>query len=225
MDDKKFEEIMHKYVSGKSKGKNADFRKLYSIEKTEKTKKSYCKLIWASVSCMLIVALALAIALPLTLQSSKKDSESQPPKVYYCEIKDIEMIVVDSYNDYSTYNISAMMPDIVCQDIGTMVMKSKIDNHVIGAYIALSIYDEYFDNITINIIAENNVLNYLEIYEKFSQEVLWQSETVQYYIEYNDLYGSYETKIFFMKDSYKYYLDLIYYENLDITDILDMVFN
>ena len=226
MDDKKFEEIMHEYVASKSRGKNADFNKLYQNEKSKTPKKYNYKLVLASISCILVVAITLAIVLPLTLQPSDVvEPITPPPAVYYCDLEDIESIVIDTLTDIKTeYSISATMPNIEYQDIGITMMKSKIDSHIIGTSLDLAVYDEYFDDVIINIVFENNIINTFSSYETSPHEVEWKGKSVKYIVEYNDDDFSYNATIFFTKDGYKYYLDACYYEDLPVTDILDKIF-
>lgn len=218
MDEKKFDEIMHRYVAGKSRGKNVDFAKLEEKENIKARKSP--KFVWASLSCFLVIVVTLAIALPLALQPT--DSSS---KTYYCDVGDIETVYVDSIDVVKTeYHISAQLPNIEYEDRNIAIKKSKIDDRIVGAYFGLSVFDEYFDDIEINIIFENTVVQSFEAYEIFSSETVWKSLPVKYNVKYFDEYDTYCAEVFFKKDGYKYYIEVNYIEAIDIVEILDKIF-
>lgn len=218
MDDKRFDEIMHRYVAGKSRGKNVDFTKLEEKENI-KTRKSP-KFVWTSLSCILVIVVTLAIALPLALQPSDTS-----PKTYYCDVGDIETVYVDSVVVLETeYHISAELPSIKYEDMNIAIKKSKIDDHIVGASLELSVFDEYFDDIEINIILENTVVQIFLSYEIFDDNAVWQGVSVKYNVEYFDEFDSYYAKIFFRKGGYKYYIEVNYIEAIDIVEMLDKIF-
>ena len=219
MEDKKFEEIMRKYVSGKSRGKAVDFAKLEGEECATPRRKP--KLVWASLSCIFLVVVTLAVVLPLTLSQS-----DNTPSPFYCASGDIKYVYLDSTDEIATeYHISATLPNIEWQEISCSIMKSKIDDRILGANLVLTVFDEYFDDIEIDVIAENNIVDSFLPYELYEEETEWNGVTVKYYVTYIESFENYyTTKIFFRKDGYKYYLKAQHIEEMGIADMLDKIF-
>lgn len=225
MDNKKFDEIMHKYVSGKTRGMNADFGKLNEMKEKKNVKKYKGRLVWATVSCFVVMAITLSIVLPLTLPSARKGDDSQLSNIQYFEEHDLAFQIVESKDELSAkYNITAKLPTIQYQDAGYCVILGRVNESVIGALIEITIFDKYFDYIKIHIISENKVLNTLVAYDTLPYESKWENSNIKYTIEYDEEWDCNNIMLFFVLDGYKYYLDAQYYGDLNVEEVLDLIF-
>ena len=226
MDDKKFEEIMHKYVSGKKRGKDVDFYKLNQKKEKKLVKKYSNRFVWATVSCIIvIIAITLSVVLPLTLPATRKGSEdNQLPVINYFEEENIEIILVSGEEEISSkYNISAVLPNIENQGIGYCILHDKLKDDVIGAYIDIGVFDEYFDGVKMRIVSQNNVLM-LADYQFLPDESTWRNNTVKYVKSFDEDLERSDVRMYFILDGYNYYLEAQYYGDLTVVEILDLIF-
>lgn len=231
MDDKTFREILKTYVSTKSRGKDVDFKKLYEKEQNVAIpRQKYHKVVWASLTVVLIIAVTLAIVLPVTLLDKNggniPEEETPSSPIYYYESQNIELMMVDNITDLlNQYDISVIIPGIVYQDMSAFVLKDKPSNSVIGARMEIGVYDEIFDAVTIHVLPMQNEIDYLTSYEAFTEEITWDKILVKQYIEYNDFDGSYRAKLFFVMHNHKYYIETTYYQNIETADLLALIFH
>lgn len=230
MENKEFKNLMRQYVESKKRGIETDFKKLYVQNHEREIKRCrYNKIAIASLSICLIVALTLSVALPLILCDSEEsdfcDEETLPVTIRYYEVKDIEPVLIDSIVELSTeYGINAELPRIEYQNIATQILKSKKNGELIGVRVAISVYDEIFDDIILYLVPENNEIDYLSIYENFTNETIWSEISIKHFIEQNDTNGSYRAQIYFKMSGYKYYIDAEYYDDLNTLELLNILF-
>ncbi len=225
MNDKKFDEIMHKYVSSKKQGMDADFSKLNEIKEKRTAKKNKSRLIWATVSCFIVIAVTLSVVLPLTLPSKNEDDGGSLSNIQYFEAQDIELKVVEGKEDItSKYNITASLPTINNQCVGYSIICNRANDYIIGTYIELEVFDEYFDSIKMYIISENNVVYMLAEYDALPYESKWGNNNIKYLIDHDEDWDCNNIMLFFVLDGYKYYLDAQYYGDLNVEEVLDLIF-
>ncbi len=228
MDDKMFNEIMNNYVSSKSNGKEIDFAKL-EVKQKAKSNRKKLRLIYSSVTLLLVVAITLAIALPLTLNKNTDTSNAQgdekPPTIQYFEPAQIEFINIESYENFqSEYGFSVTMPTIENQDMAIYVIQNIETKETIGVYLEILIYDVIFDIVKVYIMRENTKLSSLAVYEDLVWESSWNDSTVKYYTAYSELDYSYTTRMVCAIGDYEYYMDAVYYEDLQIAELLGLIF-
>ncbi len=227
MDDKKFNDIMNNYISSKSQGKEVDFAKLENKQKVKKNDKKL-KLIYSSVALLLIVAITLAIALPFTLNNETNNGGEQGaplPIIKYFEPTQIEFIHLEDSDDLlSAYYFSADLPEIEHQDISVFALQDKEVEEIIGAYLEILIYDEVFDTVNLYVIPKSIKLSTLESFDDLIDETLWNDDVVKYYTVYSDVDFCYTTRSVCSIGDYEYYIEAIYYNDLQITELLNLIF-
>ncbi len=239
MDDKRFNEIMNQYVASKSRGKEVDFRKLNEKEEQALQKRKQLKIALSTIPIVLVIIVTLAISLPLILkdandvQSPTVDLEETPTddtsiippsNNYYFGLNNYEREMVTLESLSSTYEIVTPLPTIACMEKSAHIIKTGNDAKVIGVFLEFSIYDADFDALRLYIIPENNVIQGFEIYEQYRQETEWNNNIVKLYVQSDEEDGSNLAKIYFKLGEYKYYLDVVYYGELDIPTVLDLIF-
>lgn len=240
MDDKKFDEIMHKYVSTRTRGKDADFGKLNEQKKVKTAKNFNSRLAWSAVSCVLLIAVALSIALPLTLPDNKNHLEgniddsdasiyepdsSNPPDIQYCDEDELSLQLLESEDKLaSEYNITATLPTIQNQAAGYILLRNRTNKNIVGALVEFSVYDDYFDIVRMYIVPENTVVTILSDYETLPLETIWNNCSVKYIIDYDEESECHNSRMFFSMGGYKYHLDAQYYGELSIEEVLDLIF-
>jgi len=226
MDDKKFDEIMHKYVSGKTRGMEADFSKFNERKEEKIIKKHKNKLLWAAASCVAVIAIVLSIVLPVTLTSSQESGDdTQTSNIQYLEEQEVALREVAAKDDIALkYNITASLPAIKAQGAIYCILLNKANDNIIGAFIDLSIFDENFDFVNMHIVSQNTVWNMLVDYESLAFESSWNDSNVKFLVEHDEESGSNYIRIFFVMDGYKYYLNAQYYGELNVEEILDLIF-
>lgn len=222
MNDKKFDETMRNYVADKSLGQDMDFRKLDQKTNVSVAAGRNRKIAWSAISVVMVLVVTLAIALPLTMPMDNEGTDIR----YADSDNDFVFISLATADDFSAkYGIDAMLPTIECQlEKVFTVIASRTDQVVFGAHIGLPVFDDIFDNIDVHIVPENRVIYYLTAYENLLRETSWQNTTVRYSVDYHELDGSYHTRLYFRLDGNKYYIDAVYYEELEIAELLDLVF-
>ncbi len=230
MDDKKFDAIMKDYVSSKSRGKDVDFSKLEERKKNKTPVFSNKKWVFASLAMVLVVVLSLSIALPLTLSSNPNNEQDggggdMPPEIQYFDNYEIEMNVVESVSVLrSQYGITAVFPVVECLDVGAKVITDKESGYVLGASLEMSVYDDYFDVISLYAVSSSIKLSFLRSYDDLMYETVWDGIFVKYYIQHNELDDNYTTRLCFAIDGYQYFLEVTYYVDLPIEDLLCLIY-
>lgn len=228
MDKNEFDKIMYKYVASTAKGMEEDFIKLNKEEEKRASvvKQPRKKLVWIPITAGLAIVLLLAIMLPLLFKSGDTTEDPDTSMMQYFESTTLEMIIVEDMLELSEqYDIFGEFPTIVYQEAAIKILQSSASElEVVGAYLNLAVYDDFFDTIELYVIPENNILDSLVHYESLSKEALWGNTTVKYFIEYNETGGSFCGKLYYHLDDYKYYLEVVYYEELDIPQILELIY-
>ena len=223
MNDKEFDEIMHKYVASTqgtkekdlSKLKNAEIEKNCTKEKTVR-KKSVGMLLTA----FLTVVLVLSITLPLILNN--KDIHNAPI-VYQITNADIDVDSDAGLNQLDEYD-KLLLPSVDRIDTVTSVWRLKETDIVIGAEQTLDIFGELLESIHITLLKEEYNYNVLNNYYNFADSVEWKDITIAFKTE-SDLYGIlYNTYISFEYGKYKYYLSVEAYDEIAISELLDMIY-
>lgn len=231
MDDKKFDEIMKKYVSRKSRPEDVDFEKLNEREYKNVQPRFSRRMAISFMSCFILIAVTLAIVLPLTLRV-KNDTDPinpTPDDGGFCYSGEYKLIAVADYERLSSdYDIKPKLIPTVSnyKGMGIFAMQPIDDNRLLGAYISYGVYGDYLREVDIRIIPKNVVLGYYTHYEDCSDNVTWKNLTVKYYIV-PDSYekdGDYEARLYIFDGSYKYYVTVKYFEELEIKELLDMIF-
>lgn len=225
MNDKKFDEIMQKYVASKTRGQEIDFVKLN--EKMDKMdnvviKKNKKRLVLASISFIVVIAVALAIVLPLTLPSSSDNTPS--PNTQYFDEQNLSILSVYSMSDIANYNIVTTLPTILCQNNIILMLLSKADSTVVGAHIDIAVFDKIFDNVNMYILPEDKMINDLVFYTTCPMTSNWMGNTVKYFTEFDEDLGYYRARIFIKMNGYKYFIETQHHTNLPVEELLDLIF-
>lgn len=245
MDDKRFDEIMNKYVASTARGKDADFAKLR--EKAAPTgKRQKLRLALSSVSMLLVVAISLIVALPYAFQPNNSapdvdysqsagetpaeeppagdGKEETPPG--YCDDDDYAFIMVESLDVVvNEYGINAMPPKIENMFTSTELVMKKNSDAVIGARTQVLVYNEYLNDILVYMFEGNKRINSLFYYDSFKDKCTWRELTVVYYTKSTiRISPYYEYHAYFVYNGCSYYLEANGATEMTITELLDMVY-
>lgn len=217
MKDQKFNEIMKGYVKSTSKGAEVDLVKLKDA--TPNKKISY-KFVWSGVAAILIIALICGVAVPFALQT-----QEQSTSFYYSDGDYIENINFDNLQTLANSGLNVMLPTIGYISVGGVVKKNTINNEIGGALVELTVFDEYFDTISIIFFKDNYIFDGAELYDVCDQEVAWKGISLYYCKQQPDLRtGCFEYMIKFYKENFNYYMNFVVYDDLNLIEIMDMIY-
>ncbi|MDE7329252.1 MAG: hypothetical protein K2N57_05865 [Clostridia bacterium] len=236
MKDDRFNELMEKYVDSTKRGKDTDLQKLRNRSADRiKVHKSIPKYVLATCTILLVVIVSLSVALPILLnkegapqdepQDEPQDVPQDVPQYFYCENSQIELIEISDIDEINNkYNFYGLLPSIECIESYMFVMTYKENNQDFGLFIEMSIFDEYFDDIKLNVVKEPYIVAQLQKFDNLTDSVKWRDTTVRYSIndENNDSYYSYAMT--FTIDNYNYFINFESYSEMSVTKALDMIY-
>ncbi len=245
MDNKEFDEIMKAYVRSKTPSADECLKKLKAKPQPQKRRKCTPRIAWATFSAILIVSVSLAVALPLALKPKAPDGSSTPTvestpletpdtsivdppiesRPAYAEGTDFSRIPLKEGETLKdTYGMVVDEITIESESKGTRILKAKQDKQEIFGFSELAdVFNMGIVTISTHGVKENYTLFYYAGYETLPLTVEYNGVTINYY---TDLVGvdSYTHRIFFKKNGYKYYLTVTCYEDVEITELLDLIY-
>lgn len=224
MKDDKFNNLMGKYVDSTKRGADTDLRKLKnSSQANVKSRRPIPKYAWATCAAILVVVISLSVALPIVL--NKNDDKEEEPQYFYCDIFNTNEIEVNELSELiKEHKFSCMLPVIDFISSYITVMVNKDDDIEFGAFIAISIYDENFENITINVIKKPYILTQLEHFVICTDSAQWRNTEVRYAINDFDDDGKYSYAITFTVGDYSYFINFDSYSVMSAPQALDMIY-
>ncbi|MEG1790949.1 MAG: hypothetical protein RRY78_00625 [Clostridia bacterium] len=228
MENKKFDEIMQKYVVSTAKGSEVDFSKL---ERGAAVRKNLPirKLLFSSFIVMLVLAVSLSVAIPLAISSRNgfDKFDGQKGGINFCsDISEINLEEIGGLSELSTkYGFNTLCPTIKCNISSASILTAKNNPQMLfGAFVSLYAAGSDYESIEIYMLPENSVINSLLYYENYSNLISWNGFTVNYNREYDYLKKSYNLECFFNDGNYKYYMEIRFPKNIATTDVLNMVY-
>ncbi len=217
MNDREFDEIMHKYVESTKLDKDIAFKKLNnnqeSIKKTQIKYKS--RIAFAAMICTIIIV--LSISLPITLINDNKDISK------YYSSEDITFSIVANENVLiNEYNIRAYFPKVRADVAYTI--SSNSDGFLNGAALEYFVYDDIVFNAKFIAISKYCILQNYDKYFDYSNVDKWNNFNIQYLTLHNINTFYYNINIYFTDGSYNYFLTVESEEDLQPNEILDFLY-
>ncbi len=217
MNDREFDEIMHKYVESTTLDKDIAFKKLNnnkkSIKKTQIKYKS--KIAFAAMICTIIIV--LSISLPITLIKDNKDISK------YYSSDDITFSIVENENVLiNEYNVKAYLPKAKAD--GVYAISSNSDGILNGAVLHFYVFDIKVFNVEFIAISKNCILQNYDKYFDYTLVQKWNDFELKYFYKFNDNTLFYNVNIYFTDGSYNYFLTVESEEDLQPNEILDFLY-
>ncbi|MCI8733042.1 MAG: hypothetical protein HFE29_01750 [Clostridia bacterium] len=217
MNDREFDEIMHKYVESTKLDKDIAFKKLKnnsdSIKKTQIKYKP--KIAFAAMLCTIIVV--LSITLPLTLIKDYQDITK------YYGSDDISYSIVEDENVLiNEYRIRANFPKVKADTVN--IISSNSDGVLNGAALEYFVYDEIIFNAEFIAISKNCILQNYDKYFDYTLVQKWNDFELKYFYKFNDNTLFYNVNIYFTDGAYNYFLTVESEEDLQPNEILDFLY-
>lgn len=217
MNDKEFDEIMHKYVESTKLDKNIAFKKLRNnSESIKKTRIKYRpKIAFAAMLCTIIVV--LCITLPLTLIKDYEDITKYygSDDISYSSVEDENVLIYE-------YGIKAYFPKVKADIVN--IISSNSDGFLNGAALEYFVYDDIVFNAKFISISKNCILQNYDKYFDYSNVIKWNDIELKFFIKYNHNTLYYNINIYFTDGSYNYFLTVESEENLQPNEILDFLY-
>lgn len=217
MNDREFDEIMHKYVESTKLDKDIAFKKLNnhkeSIEKTQIKYKS--KIAFAAMICTIIIV--LSISLPISLINDNNDISK------YYSSDDITFSIVENENVLvNEYNIKAYLPKAKADVV--YAISSNSDGILNGAVLHFYIFDIKVFNVEFIAISKNCILQNYDKYFDYTTVQKWNDFNLRYLISYDIDTQYYIIKFYFTDGAYNYFLTVESEEDLQPNEILDFLY-
>lgn len=215
MDDKKLDEIMHKYLSTTVKGQESDFKKMDVSNFTKKSHNMKAK----AYICIAIVLVAVIAVVSIVLPKVLKDGGDN---MFYANDNDIYFENVENKELlFSNFN-NAIIPTFECESCLFHNICLKETGDIFGLSVSYGVYDEIFDDIDVYVLKDGYILFILEEYLTLENQLEWTGIKIKYEIIENDM--QFKCKIYFKDGAYSYFISAIYYEPVDIQFILDNIY-
>ena len=239
MDDKRFDELMEKYVNSHRQNKEKYLQNVKLPDEKKGTKTSrYPKSAYALCAVAVILAVSLAIFLPVYYYGDKGNPDAginssqetpvieQPlPDISYSDGEDIMPTLTDDPEGIAE-ELDIVIPEIdieyVVSNTYALIDKGNADT-VIGLSKQYFVFDEVFNTIEINVLPGNiKILNYPG-YENLDKSVEHDGIKIQYK-EIMILEGSYRYNLFYERDGLSYYVVISTFELIDIGETMKIFF-
>lgn len=223
MEDKKFDEMMENYARSTSKGMEYDLSKRQPAERRSRRNANNRnrKMVFAACSVILSVAICLAIVLPLTLDTEQGGGETT--QYYFSDAEYMRDVPFTSTEALAEYGADFMLPTIDSIASGGMLKINDSTGDLGGIMLEVSVYDDYFDYISILMYYENYVYVESALFDVCVDVALWNGIDVGYNINERAL-GVYDWRIRFNKEDVNYYLTFIFYGEAEVNVVMDMIF-
>lgn len=217
MNDREFDEIMHKYVESTKLDKDIAFKKLKNnSESIKKAQIKYKpKIAFAVMLCTIIVV--LSITLPLTLIKDYEDITKyySSNDVSYSNVEDENVLIND-------YGIKAYFPKVKADIVN--IISSNLDGILDGAVLQYYIYDINIFNVELIMLSKNCILQKYDKYFDYTVVQKWNNFELKYISLYNTNTFYYNINIYFTDGSYNYFLTVESEEDLQPNEILDFLY-
>lgn len=220
MENKKFDEMMESYARSTSKGMDHDLHKMRLAE--HKPRKNI-KRKWTVAVCSVVlsVAICLAVVLPLTLGMEQDGGETM--QYYFSDAEYMRDVPFTSIDDIAGYGTDFMLPTISNTGSTGMLKMNDSTGTLGGIMLEVSVYDDYFDYISILMYYENYVYVESTLFDVCVDVALWNGITVGYNIN-ERASGVYDWRIRFNREGVNYYMTFVFYGDAEVDAILDMIF-
>ncbi len=246
MDDKKFNEIMASYVASKHGNKEEDFKKLnFNDGRAKQEERKYpLKLVWASLSVILICAISLAISLPIVLnQPAEPDGappttvtptpEEPPKEPGYCD-SDRNFKSLKSFDELKDYGfVPSWVPSMSVdgEQQGRLIWLYFNDTQQpISLFSEISLMYEYegdrwFDYFRLNVFPKE----YTETGIYFADVLVEGDVTVrdfqiEYYTVVDEKYNDYQTYLRWTLGDHQYFIRTYCYGKVTIEELIEVFF-
>lgn len=123
------------------------------------------------------------------------------------------------------YNLGVLEPKIESMGNAMFSIADKNKDTHVGVHIELSVLDEFTDMIYIYVLLNKHSLKTLAGYDTYENKIEWLDKNVFYYIDYYEEYHYFIYRMKFSIDGYTYYLEAQRYDELEIPDVLNIIFN
>lgn len=220
MESKKFDEMMEAYARSTSKGMEQDLRKMRFAERKPR-KNIKRKWTFAVCSVVLSVAICLGVGLPLTLGMEQGGGETT--QYYFSDAEYMRDVPFTSMEELVEYGDDFMLPTIDSIASGGMLKMNDSTGTLGGIMLEVSVYDDYFDHISILMYYENYVYVESTLFDVCVDVTLWNGITVGYNIN-ERASGVYDWRIRFNREGVNYYMTFVFYGDAEVDAILDMIF-
>lgn len=220
MESKKFDEMMESYARSTSKGMEQDFSKMRFAERKPR-KNIKRKWMFAVCSVVLSVVVCLAIVLPLTLGMEQGGGETT--QYYFSDAEYMRDVPFTSMEELAEYGDDFMLPTIDSIASGGILKMNDSTGTLGGIMLEVSVYDDYFDHISILMYYENYVYVESTLFDVCVDVALWNGITVGYNIN-ERASGVYDWRIRFNREGVNYYMTFVFYDDAEVDAILDMIF-
>ncbi len=116
------------------------------------------------------------------------------------------------------------MPSIQFIEAYLSVMTYKENNENFGLFIEMSIFDEYFDSITFNVVKQPYIMVQLQYFDNFTDNVKWRNTLVRYSIKYEENASYYSYAMTFTIGHYNYFINFDSFSEMSVTEALDIIY-
>ncbi len=225
MKDDRFNELMGKYVDSTKRGKDTDLQKLRNRSEYEiKVHRSIPKYVWIAFTMLLAVIVSLSVALPILL--NKEGAPQDASQYFYCDNSQIELVEISDIDEINNkYNFNCLLPSIEYIESYTSIMTYKENNQNFGLYIEMIIFDEYFDDIKLNVVNKSYILTQLQKFDIITDSVKWRDIPVRYLISYEEDNFYYSYAMTFTIGEYNYFINFDSFSEMPVTEALDMIYS
>ena len=104
-------------------------------------------------------------------------------------------------------------------------MTYKENNQNFGLYIEMIIFDEYFDDIKLNVVNKSYILTQLQKFDIITDSVKWRDIPVRYLISYEEDNFYYSYAMTFTIGEYNYFINFDSFSEMPVTEALDMIYS
>lgn len=227
MEDKKFDEIMEKYVSSTINNRENDLKGVK--EYTPKHRQGFA-LKWGAVAVSICIIMSISILLPNILIDSNKKSSIQSAdsaltgdevyneQIYQEQVEGFDVLLSYGLSDCLLPDVSSYMPDVY------ILRKLDNKNTVVGLEADCSILDSRFKKITIGSILKQYNLQKYSCFSICINDSMWNDFTIKWSDYHDQNNQEFITKIVFSDEKYNYYIEAVTYEQIEPVAILNYVY-
>ena len=222
MDNKELNEILQEYAKSTQLDKDIAFKKLNEKPQPEKrTKKRFKPQYVLSIVAVCVIAVVLCTVLPLTLTNDSPQNNGPT----FCDMVNIDYRKVENISYLKNeYHIDAFYPDREFDGTSFFSIYSLTDSTLAGAKIEYVIFEDSLIFTDLVIIPKTHILEDYQNYFAFENEQKWG----EYDLKYNKA-DSEDTlyinmQIYFTDGKYDYFVDVNSDEELEPTELLNIIY-
>lgn len=226
MDDKELYEILQKYSKDIKSEKESAFKKLNEQHKVVvKPSRKRFKPQYAFAIAMCMIVIVLCIALPITLTENSQEvvapTYCTSGEIIYNQENNLTVLIdkyhIDAY--YPTYVISA-------EEMSICSIQSNVDASLHGALIGYVVEEnDEVTSIEVVIVPKTHILQTYEDYFSLQNQLKWKDYDIKYFKEYNEETLMNDMKIYFADGKYDYFITVESDEEMDTSDLLNLLYN